>query len=242
MVGIHYILTALPALGDWGSIPPVTPARMLEYIDDSSLKTLLEMVFLSDDLLQHQSCITGELTKPTPAVLTEAQVRNAETLPEYLVGPEPEISVKIAADTLWAGYYRYAEYVAHNFKSRFLVEWLGYEVALRNALASARARALNLAPEDYQVVPELAVLEIDFTHLINEWTAAPTPLAGQQILDQARWHWLHDKDSWYTFQRDELLAYAAQLMLLHRWHRLRDTNENDSTVALTDTPLHTTKR
>ena len=242
MAAMHYILTALPALGEWGSAPPVTPARVLEYLDDHSLQTLLETVFLSDDVLQHQAYITGEMTKPTPVVLTEAQVRNEQPLPDYLVGRESEISAKIPADTVWAGYYRYADYVAHIFPGRFLSEWLGYEVALRNALASARARALNLAPEDYQVVPDLADVEIDFNPLIHEWTAAPTPLAGLQILDQARWHWLQEHDAWFTFQCDELVAYAAKLMLLHRWHRLRDTNENDSTVALTDTPLHSTKR
>jgi Protein of unknown function (DUF2764) len=232
MAALHYILTALPALGDWGSIPPVTPARMLDYMNDNSLKTLLEAVFLSDDLLQHQAFLTGEMTKPSPVVLTESQVRNEQPVPEYLIRQESERSAKIPADALWAGYYRYADYMANNFKCRFLVDWLAYEVALRNALASARARALNLTPEDYLVVTELADREIDFTALLNEWTAALTPLEGLKILDHARWHWLQENDGWFTFQRDELLAYAAKLMLLHRWHRLRDTNENDSTVAL----------
>ncbi len=230
MAALHYILNSLPALGDWGSIPPVTPAGMFDYVEDDSLKTLLETVFLGDDLLQYQSYLTGGMTNPLPVVLSESQVRNETPLPEYLVSQASELSVKIPADTLLAGYYRYADHVAHSLKSSFLVDWLAYEVALRNALAADRARVLNISPDDYLVVTELADSQIDFTALLNEWTASSTPLGGLRILDQNRWQWLQGNDSWFTFHHDEFLAYAAKLMLLRRWNRLEGSAENENTV------------
>jgi len=56
--------------------------------------------------------------------------------------------------------------------------------------------------------------------VIAEWTAAPDPLAGQRVLDQARWSWLKEHDAWFSFGGDELAVYAAKLMLIDRWHRV----------------------
>jgi hypothetical protein len=46
------------------------------------------------------------------------------------------------------------------------------------------------------------------------------PLSGLKVLDRARWDWLSRNDRAYSFENDEIAAYAAKLMLLHRWRRL----------------------
>jgi hypothetical protein len=45
-------------------------------------------------------------------------------------------------------------------------------------------------------------------------------LEGQKVLDRARWAWLDEHDRWFTFEDDELAAYAARLLLVNRWHRI----------------------
>jgi hypothetical protein len=50
-----------------------------------------------------------------------------------------------------------------------------------------------------------------------------------KVLDQARWRWLNDNDAWYSFADDELAAYAARLMLLHRWDRLDQPSDEAAT-------------
>ena len=116
--------------------------------------------------------------------------------------------------------------MARRHGSVFLADWVGYEVALRNALAAARAKRLGLDENDYLVATDLAATDEDFTTLLSEWTAASTPLAGLRVLIAARWAWLAEHDAWFSFSDDELAAYAAKLMLLHQWRRLAEAGKD----------------
>ena len=215
-----YLLSALPTLGELGSTPPMPLARLLEQvIEGGENRPLLEALLLSDDLLQRQAFLSGELDEVEPAVLTSHQARDEEPLPEYLVSSEDTAS-QPAPDDLWALYYRYATNTATENGNSFLSEWVEYEVGLRNALVKARAKALNIDPQEYLVVPDIGSDKEDFSKVISEWTAASDPFAGLRILDEARWKWLGENDGWFTFENDELVAYGAKLMLLQRWQRL----------------------
>ena len=222
----YYILTTLPTLGEFDSTAPLTLRQLLEYVADiAAPKTLLEAVFLSDDLLQWQSCLAGETTDPDTVVLTPGQSRNEEPLPDYLFAGTIEGPTHIPGDELWATYFRHAAAVADRLGSKFLTAWVEYEVTLRNAVASARAKALNLDPTDYLVATELAVSDADLSPTLNEWSGSENPFVGLGILDKARWDWLVQHDGWFTFDNDELASYAAKLMLLCRRQRLGQTQQ-----------------
>ena len=223
----YYLMTALPALGEMGSPPPFSAAELLAHVQpNSGAAELVEAVLLSDDLIQREAFLAGEIEQVSPAVLTVAQTRNEQPLPEFLlpVSDLDESHAGLAVDTLWASYYHYAASVAGRRSSRFLTEWLGYEVALRNALAVARAKALDMDGAGCTVAVELAG-EYDFSMLLAEWAAASNPLAGLRVLDGARWRWLTENDAWFTFADDELVVYAVKLMLLFRWKRLTELTE-----------------
>jgi hypothetical protein len=220
----YYVLTALPTLGEFGSAAPLTLGQLLESVSDNAApKALLEAVFLSDDLLQWQSFLAGEITDLYPVVMTEAQAGQQAPLPVYLVADTQMESSTVPGDEVWANYFRHTAAVAEKHNSRFLRLWGEYEVTLRNAIADARAKALDLDPNDYLVVTELVGTEEDFAALVNEWSRSENPLSGQRILDKARWDWLVRHDGWFTFDDDELAAYGAKLMLLCRWQRLGRT-------------------
>ena len=71
-----YLLSALPGLGDLGSIPPMSPAELLERVYHSEGNhILLSALLLSDDLLQRQAFLSGEVDQVNPAVLTSAQAK-----------------------------------------------------------------------------------------------------------------------------------------------------------------------
>ena len=220
--GYYFLITALPSLGDIGSAPPMGLGELAEFLGQAEgLRLLVETITLGDDLVQREALLAGEISEASPAVLTTAQLRDEEPLPDYLGPPaDQDQAGRIPADALWAAYYHRSASVAAECKSPLLAMWVGFDVTLRNAFASARAKTLQLEPADYLVAPELSE-EIDqFDPLINEWSSAPDPLAAMRVLDQARWRWLTDNDRWFSFDQDELVAYAAKLMLLNRWHRL----------------------
>jgi hypothetical protein len=73
----------------------------------------------------------------------------------------------------------------------------------------------------YLVTPELADSSADFTGALAAWSSALDPLAALEALDKARWEWIQDHGQWYSFEAQELEAYAAKLVLLHRWRRLQ---------------------
>jgi len=216
-----YLGSSLPPLGDLGTPPPLSPAALAEHVAEfPGPRALVEAVFLGDDLLQREAFLAGERTDVAPAVLGLAQVRGEAPLPEFLVAEEGEAPRRIAADDLWDRYFRHTADVARRRSSAMLAAWVAHEVAMRNALAAERAKALGLEPSDYLVAVDLGAPQTDFALLLSEWTAAADPLAASRVLDQARWTWLLDHEGWFSFTDDEVAAYAAKLMLLDRWHRM----------------------
>lgn len=217
----YYLITALPPLGELGSEPAMTQSQFLEHVgEESSARKSIESLFLSDDLLQRDSFLAGQIDQPRPAVLTDKQIRNEQPLPEDLLSAqEIEPQSQVGPDQLWEAYFRHACDVAGQTHNEFLGEWVAYEVGLRNALAWRRAEKLGLEPVDYLLATDLGSDE-DFALVVNEWSAAPNPLAGAQVLDRARWNWIGQHDRWFSFADDELAGYAARLMLVVRWDRL----------------------
>ncbi len=218
--GNYYLLSALPGLVDLSSPPPLTCLDLLEQVSGRA-RALVETLFLSDDLLQRDALLADQIDKAEPAVLTVAQVRDQEPLPDYLSGGYDEAARRIAADAVWEAYFRHAADVARHLDSAFLAGWTAHEVAMRNAVAGARARALALEAGDYLVAVDLSA-EDDLSAVTAEWAAAPNPFVGLRILDTARWRWIAEHDAWFSFGDNELGAYAARLMLLVRWQRLTE--------------------
>ncbi len=216
----YYLLTSLPALGELGSAPPVSPAELVGRVQPFPLaKQILEVLFLGHDLLLREAFLAGEIDRLDDlAVLSVQQARNEAPLPEFLV-PEAR-QRRIPADDLWEAYFRYAARAGRQTGCFFLRAWVGYEVAVRNSIAVARAKALDLDPTDYLVAPELADREVDTRSIVAEWSSAPTPLAAYQVLERARWEWVKAHDRWFSFAHDELAAYGAKLLILARWLRL----------------------
>ncbi len=219
--GNYYLLSALPSLVDLSAPPPLTCRALLEQVRGTGRpQALVETVFLSDDLLQRDALLAGEIDQAEPTVLTDAQVSDQEPLPDYITGHD-EAPRRIAADAIWENYFRHSADLARRMDSAFLAGWTAHEVALRNAVAAARAKALGLEASDYLVAEDLSVDE-DLSAVTSEWASAPDPFTGLQILDTGRWHWIAEHDTWFSFSDDELVAYAARLMLLVRWQRLSE--------------------
>lgn len=103
-----------------------------------------------------------------------------------------------------------------------LLRWYRWETALRNALARARASARGLDAERYlRPIPDLPLENSGADTAECEIVAraalgAATPLAGQDILDRARWSLFESLELAHPFALDVVIAYALKLQLLER--------------------------
>ncbi len=216
----YYLTAALPTLGELGVPPPMGLPQLMETVEAGGGPVeLVRALLLGHDLLLREAVISGQLQDAAPAVLSPAQLHDKAALPPEIVA-ESDRPLRVAADATWAGYFHYAAAVARRAGSEFLAAWVGFEVALRNALAVARAEALGLEAAQYVVAPELADSVSRFESILNEWKNAPDAVAALKALDAARWDWLAEHDAWFSFEADEIVAYAAKLVLLHRWATL----------------------
>lgn len=233
-----YLLSVLPALEPIGSVPPMSKRDFLEQVAGSNgpVRTV-EMILLSDDLAQYQALTTEEIAKEQVdlAILTFDKAENDPTLPDFLLpeqaGEEQE-NKRLSTDEIWSRYFHHAVSVAKRERSSFLKAWIGFEVALRNALAAARAHTLKLDPAAYLVAPELADTDTDYSAIISAWSAASNPLAALEALDKSRWEWLDEHGQWYSFSACEIEVYAAKLVLLHHWRRILSDKQQRSKTPL----------
>jgi len=226
----EYLLSTLPSLDPIGSIPPLRKSDLLELVIDSKGPVCtVEMLLLNDDLMQYQALLAKEVEQDDVdlAILSLDKGEGEAVLPDFLLPQETSEAAeqekeneRSSVDAIWARYFRHTASVAKRSRSSFLKAWVRFEVGLRNALVAARARKLELDPTGYMVAPELADQNSDYSHIISAWSSASNPLTAQEVLDKARWDWLEEHGGWYSFRDCEVEAYAAKLVLLHRWRRI----------------------
>jgi len=225
----YYDITSLPGLGELGTVPPLSFSQLRDHLaDNPTSRAVVDVLFLLDDLVQREAFLAGEIEQVAPSVLTADQVRNEAPLPRVLAGAGQTGSRPVEVDRLWDAYFRYAAGSADRLGSAFLAGWVGYEVALRNALARERSARLGLEPNGYLVAADLGDTDEDLTHVVDEWSSSATPLAGLGVVTAARWAWISAHDAWFSFNHDELAAYAARLVLLGQWRRVTESGTGES--------------
>jgi hypothetical protein len=216
----YFLLTSLPTLPELGEAPPVGLRDFRERLSQApSARPLVEALLMEQDLVSREAALAGETERPEPLVLTAEQVGAQEPLPEFLAAAA-EQPRRIVADAMWQAYYRYVDRLALAENCRFARLWVGFEVALRNALAMARARTLDLDAHDYLVAEELADEEAGVDEIVSAWSAAAEPLSALRVLDERRFRWIEENARYFSFALDELAAYARKLVLITRWHEL----------------------
>lgn len=189
---------------------------------------IVKLLLLNDDLLQRDAVLAREIepNHADTAVLSREQLQAQEPLPDFLVfgqKREREFGDKmIMEDQIRHNYFHYVSKIAKTNRSQFLKGWVEFEVGLRNAIAKTRAEALKLDPEPYLVVPELENPKLSFENILADWMRVPNPLEATRVLDRARWDRITELEQWYSFSSDEIAAYTARLMILHRWQQINE--------------------
>lgn len=141
-----------------------------------------------------------------------------EFLREFLDAKERGIHRASPVDRLWDAYYAYALEVARKARSRFLGQYLSWEVALRNQLVVQRAKERNLPAEDFLVLPHVETH--DFGNLIAQLKSRKNPLAAEQYLDEERLKHIYRCEGTSPFSLDAILAYLSRAAIYGRWERI----------------------
>ena len=222
-----YLLCVLPGLKTFESPPPISKKELLSVVTESGGPTeIVQLLLLNDDLLQREAVLAGEIEPDhiDPVVLSHEQSVGKEPLPDFLVtGHEVEnesVDNFIAGDSIRRNYFYHVSEIAKINRSEFLKTWVQFEVGLRNALTKVRAKALKLDPSPYLVAPELENPNLSFENILGDWMRVPNPLEAAEVLDKARWNRLTEHEQWFSFSSDEIFAYTAKLMILHRWRQI----------------------
>ena len=223
----YFLLTSLPALPTLGEAPPMELGVFRELVRaEPAAATIVDALLLEHDLLLREGVLAGEVSEPEAVVLSAEEVRGEAPLPEYL-SFQPARAPRIGADAVWEGYYRYVDALGLRRRCDFLRRWVGFEVALRNAVARVRAEALELDPAGYLLAEDLAREESAAGEAAEDVASAADPLGALRAMDVARWQWLEDASGYFSFAIDELAAYARRLVLLTRWHVIARQGEED---------------
>lgn len=131
-------------------------------------------------------------------------------------------------DILWEGYYAYAYSLAEEMNCRFLIDYLSWEISLRNSLVELRAKAMGKDAEDYQVLSR--VRAHDFSGIISNIKAQKNPLKTEMFLDEERLKRIHYCEGTDPFSRDAILGALEKTRVYSRWERLNSTYPIHDTI------------
>ena len=227
----YFLLNSLPVLPELGERPPISlPQFRAAAADEPSAAALIDAVLMEGDLMAREAALAGKEAASEPVVLTAGQIAGEEPLPAELV-VEPQRDARAATDAAWDAYFRYVHSRGRASGCDLVVSWVGFETALRNAVAARRAKALALDALDYFVAPDLADPDVQVDELVAAWAAADNPLAALRALDEGRWRWVLENERYFSFAIDELAGYARKLVLATRWHLLSERDAEPSPSA-----------
>ncbi len=113
--------------------------------------------------------------------------------------------------------------------------WVDFDTALRNELVRGRGARLGVEPSLY-LRGEAAYPGAWVAHGVQAALRHPSPLEGERMLDEMRWHFLEEEAAGRYFDLDRLIVYALELMILLRWERISGA---DKPRLLQEATIHT---
>lgn len=121
-------------------------------------------------------------------------------------------------DNLWEGYYGYAYSLAEEMDCRFFVDYLSWEISLRNSLVELRARSMGEESEDYKIMSHRGTY--DHSAILSQLKMQQNPLKAEQLLDGERLKRIFHSEGPDPFSRDAILATLEKARIYSRWEQL----------------------
>lgn len=227
MGGYYFLACLLPPL-------PSTLGEKLSLPFPELTQTIRRYIHPNDNALlrAHLSCIDtanwenfeqGRKLFLEGGILSREDIESRQNLPDFirdfLNEKEHGIRRPYIHDQLWELYYATLLAQAENKRCRYLINYLPWEIELRNRLAALRLRTSGWNVEEYAILP--AIQNYDFTTLLSQLEGQKNPISAERYLDGERLKRIFHCEGNDPFSLDHLLAFLSRAMIYNRWERLQ---------------------
>jgi vacuolar-type H+-ATPase subunit C/Vma6 len=156
--------------------------------------------------------------------LSREDLEMKRNLPEFIRAflDEKERGIRRAHlhDRLWELCYGELLELAGKAGCRYLLDYIPWEIELRNRLTALRLRENGGNAEEHAVLP--GIRSFDFTVLLSQIEGQKNPLAVERYLDGERLKQIYHCQGNDPFSLDALMAFVSRAMIYGRWERLQE--------------------
>ena len=228
MGAYYFLMCLLPSLpsapGERLPLPFSELSRMIRChimpADDALLKGHLSVI----DAANFENLEQGRDLFLEGGTLSREDLEMKRNLPEFIreFQDEKERGIRRAHlhDRLWELCYGALLELAGKAGCRYLLDYIPWEIELRNRLTALRFRENGGNAEEHSVLPGLR--SFDFTVLLSQIEGQKNPLAVERYLDGERLKQIYHCQGNDPFSLDALLAFVSRAMIYSRWERLKE--------------------
>lgn len=228
-MGAYYFLTSLlpplpSALGEKLPLPFPKLSRMIQSnirpADDPLLKGHLSVI----DAANFENMEQGRDLFLEGGTVSREDLEAGRNLPEFIRQFLEEKDRGIRSvhihDRLWELCYKEILKKAGDAGCRYLMDYIPWEIELRNRLSALRLRDTRENPGEHAVLP--GVRCFDFAALLSQLEGQKNPLAAERYLDGERLKQIYHCQGHDPFSLDVLLAYVSSALIYGRWERMQE--------------------
>lgn len=226
MARYYFLSSSLPpmpiALGEKLALPFSEMCRLIMRNIESEDEPLVHSCLLAIDTANMVFFLQGQDIFLPGGSLTREEIEGKRHLPSFIKtfledGNQQGRRV-YGYDNLWEAYYGYAFSLSMELNCRFLIDYLTWEIGLRNSLAGLRAKARGEDAEDYQIMVRAG--GYDFSPIITQLKTLQNPLKAEQFLDEERLKRIYHCEGPDPFSRDTILGALERAKIYSRWEKL----------------------
>lgn len=227
-MGVYYFLMCLvpplpPVLGEKTAMPFADVSALVKRHIHGDDRPLLQAQLYAIDAVNWEQRDQGREIYVGGGVMAREDLEEGRDLPEfirkYVEERERGLRRSYPYDRLWELYYEEALDRAEKNGSRFLRDYLSWDLQLRNQLAAQRAKDRGTPVEEATLLRDLH-RSYDFGPLLAQVKAGKHPLQEERLIDEERLRHIYQTEGTSPFTRDALLAYLARGAIYARWEKM----------------------
>ncbi|MBN1663469.1 MAG: DUF2764 family protein [Deltaproteobacteria bacterium] len=234
-MGDYYFLMCLfpplpSSLGDKPVMPFAEISRMAHRHVNPPHDSLLRAWLSTIDAANWENMEQGVDFFLEGGALTREAMEARQNLPpfirQFMEERERGIQRPHIYDRLWELCYKSLLILAEQEGCRFLIDYVSWEIDLRNRLTALRLRDRGANAADHILMPGLG--SFDFTALVSQLEGQINPLEAERIIDLERLKQICSCQGVDPFSLDAVLTYLACAAVYDRWEKLQKSYDIDN--------------